>query len=411
MPRNLHFSEMIKDIAAPAAARWPSAMAPRIHVSVIGAAGGTRGWRLKAVITLPGQKPVERWKRLNKTLAYSAQSRDTAREEFARLLVAEFAAVGAPSFADLANQFFASAAGRALAEGSRATLRRHIDHDVLPHIGALAPIKITHHDCQRVIDAGAAAGYAATSLRRIRFAMSKLFSFALKEGICTVNPVKRMEPQPKGGGTTVRTVTDDQYRAVLRAATGTPWRLVIELLAASWIRRGELCGLQWGDVDFIAHTLMVRRAVWQTSRTHGVKPPKTKAGLRPIVLPAATITLLQAHQAAQRKWLGEVAARDVRADDFIFQRAVGGYLLPSTVSHAISDFMRAAGVPPGLGPHALRHTGASLAMAENADPRAVADRLGHSSVATTLDLYVHPSRPAQVGLADIMARKAANFAE
>jgi integrase len=260
-----------------------------------------------------------------------------------------------------------------------------------------------------VIDAAAAMGVLPNSLRRIRFAMSKLFSYAVAEGICLVNPCQKMPAQPKADSTTARTLTDQQYRDVLVAARETVWRLVVEVLHATWIRRGELCGLQWQDVDFANRTLMVRRAVWQTGRAHGVKPPKTKSGTRPIVLPQPIVDLLVTHRAAQSVYLREVAERDVRPTDYIFQRAAGGYLLPTTVSHAVSDLFRAAGVPAGLGPHALRHTGASLAMSYNADPRAVADRLGHSSVATTLDLYVHPSRPAQVGLADIMERKAAEL--
>ena len=387
-----------------------SMLAPRIHVSVIAMSGGQKGWRLKAIISLPGQKPLTRWKRLDARAAYSAHSREAARERFTGTLTTEFATMAPPAFSDLALQFFASAAARALADGSLATLRRHIERDVLPHIAALEPAKITHHDCQRVIDAAAAAGVKPNSLRRIRFAMSKLFSYALAEGICLVNPTTRMPAQPKAAGTTARVLTDAQYRDLLRAAEGKQWRLVIEVLHGTWIRRGELCGLQWGDVDFAARTLMVRRAVWQAGKHHGVKPPKTKAGTRPIVLPQAIADQLAAHRAAQQIWLREVAERDVTAEDHIFQRATGGYLLPTTVSHAIGDFMRAAGLPAWIGAHALRHTGATLAMAHSADPRAVADRLGHASVATTLDLYVHPSRPAQVGLADIMARKAEELA-
>jgi integrase len=372
--------------------------------------GGRKGWRLKATITIPGRKTTERWHRLDAASGYTAHSREAAREAFTARLAAEFDAVVPQTFTDLAVQFFAGAAARALAQGSLATLRWHITRDVLPHLGTLEPIRITHHDCQRVIDAAATAGTKPNSLRRIRFAMSKLFSYAVAEGICLANPCQKMPPQPKSDSTTARTLTDAQYRAVLTAASGTSWRLVIEVLHATWIRRGELCGLQWADIDFANRTLMVRRAVWQTGKTYGIKAPKTRAGTRPIVLPQAIAEALAAHQATQAAWLAEVAERAVRAEDFVFQRPIGGHLMPTTVSHAVADFMRRAGVPAGLGPHALRHTGASLAMSFNADPRAVADRLGHSSVATTLDLYVHPSRPAQVGLADIMAQKAAELA-
>jgi integrase len=373
--------------------------------------GGAKGWRLKGVITLPGQSPLTRWKRLTPREAYSAHTREAARDAFLEGLAIEFNSGAVPTFTDLAHQFYASAQARALAEGSLATLRRHIDRDVLPHIGTLEPARITHHDCQLVIDAAAAAGYEPNSLRRVRFAMSKLFSFAMAEGICQVNPTTGMPTQPKATGTTELALTAAQYRDVLRAADGTPWRLVIEFIHATWMRRGELCGLQWGDIDFTNRTVIVRRAVWQTGRACGIKPPKTKAGNRPIVLPQAIADRLAEHRDAQQAWLRDVAERDCRPDDFVFQRAVGGHLLPTTVSHAISDCMRAAGLPARVGAHALRHTGASIAMALGSDPRAVADRLGHASVATTLDLYVHPSRQAQIGLADIMAKAAHLAAE
>jgi integrase len=382
---------------------------PSIHTTLLPAGGGRKGWRVRAIIRMPGQLPAERWHRLTAKEGWSKHTREGAREDFERLVLTQFQSVAPPDIHVLTAQFMASPLAGALSIASLHTLQWHLNHDILPIIGSMAPNAINEKHCQQVIDVARRAGKKPNTLRRIKFAMSKLFTHAEREGIVRVNPCKKMTPIAKqpGGGT--RILTDDQYRAALGFATGQ-WRVVMELLHATWIRRGELCGLQWDDIDFAQGVMHIRRSVYQVGTQHGTKPPKTNSGTRGIVLPARLLDVLRTHRAAQAQWRRDIDPTWADSDPalyaepqpcHVFQRVAGGYLLPTTVSHAIGDIFKRAGLPAGMGPHALRHTGASRAMAANFDPRAVADRLGHASVTTTLDLYVHPQRAVQQRLADL----------
>ena len=106
----------------------------------------------------------------------------------------------------------------------------------------------------------------------------------------------------------------------------------------------------------------IRRSVYQVGKQHGVKPPKTNSGARGIMLPARLLDVLRAHRAAQAQWRRDIDPTWADSDPalyaepvpcHVFQRVPGGYLLPTTVSHAIGDIFKRAGLPPGLGPHGV----------------------------------------------------------
>ena len=168
------------------------------------------------------------------------------------------------------------------------------------------------------------------------------------------------------------------------------------------MRRGELCGLQWADIDLAQRVITVRRSIWQAGAKCGAKQPKTQAGLRGIAITQSLADELAALHARGAIHVLDTTGRPIHPSDWVFQRPDGGHFLPVTVSHAVSDLLRAAGCGVGISSHALRHTGATRAMAKNVNPRVVADRLGHASVSTTLDLYVHPNLAEQRALAELM---------
>ena len=375
-----------------------------IHVKVIEVrkAGRVR-WRLRAVINVTGQKRDERWRWLAPHEEATDFTRERARMQFHADLSAETHAITPDSFRALAEQFFASPEAQALASGSRATLRRHIEHDVHPVLGPIRPGEITVQHCHQVIARAMANGYATNSLRRIRFAMSKVMTWAEVGGRMQDNPSKRLPRIEKArGAAATRTVTPEQYAAALQRSEGTPWHIVLQLLAATWMRRGELCGLQWTDIDFNQNVISVRRSIAQIGARCEVKAPKTRAGLRGIAITQSLADELRAQKEKVAKHVADTAGRTMVESDYVFMRPDGGHYLPTTVSHAVSDILRAVGCAVGIASHALRHTGATRAMAKNVNPRVVADRLGHSSVTTTLDLYVHPNLAEQRALAELM---------
>ena len=154
------------------------------------------------------------------------------------------------------------------------------------------------------------------------------------------------------------------------------------------LRRGELLGLRWQDVDLDGGKLAVRQSLEQT-KAGGLafKQPKTQKGRRVVTLPPIAVEALRRHradQARERLLLGP-AYED---HGLVLAQADGRPVNPEDVTRAFKRLARKAGVRP-LSLHKLRHTHATLLLGANVHPKVVSERLGHATVGITLDTYSH----------------------
>jgi len=143
------------------------------------------------------------------------------------------------------------------------------------------------------------------------------------------------------------------------------------------MRRGELLALCWGDVDWNSRRVWVRRNV-----THrGVfQEPKTRGSVRAIAMPATLATALREHQ---------MASRFKDSEDLIFSTEKGTTIDGHNFVHRVFDpALRQAGLPK-IRFHDLRHSFASLLIAQGEHPKLISEQLGHASVQITLDRYGH----------------------
>jgi integrase len=163
------------------------------------------------------------------------------------------------------------------------------------------------------------------------------------------------------------------------------WRLA----AQTGMRRGELLGLRWSDVDLDAGRIAVRQQLLRGGERIAFGPPKTKAGRRSIKLDTVTVDVLRSHRAHQnehgRLKLGQAYRSDL---DLVFARLDGSAHDPDVVSQQFEAASKRAGVKR-IRFHDIRHTHASLALQAGIHPKVVQERLGHSSIAVTLDRYSH----------------------
>jgi integrase len=155
------------------------------------------------------------------------------------------------------------------------------------------------------------------------------------------------------------------------------------LLAATGVRRGEALALRWADVDLEAKRIAIRRSLTPDLR---FEEPKSGSA-RTLGLDERTAMVLREHrrhQAAERLAMGRAYAEH----DLLFANHLGEPLHAGSISQQFAVRVRRAGVPK-LRMHDLRHTHASLMLAAGVHPKVVSDRLGHSSISITLDLYSH----------------------
>jgi integrase len=177
--------------------------------------------------------------------------------------------------------------------------------------------------------------------------------------------------------------------------------------ATTGLRRGEALGLSWDDVDLEMARVSVHRTLGQVSDYRagdtGVAwgTPKTARGRRAISLDPETVAVLRSHRTRQLEQR-LLAGADYRDQDLVFAGRAGEPLLPKVVSNQFRKAVARHDMPY-LSVHGLRHSWATLALQAGIHPKIGQERLGHSTIAITLDIYSHVNRAMDADAANAVA--------
>lgn len=211
--------------------------------------------------------------------------------------------------------------------------------------------------------------------------------------LIVANPAERVQP-PKARKPKRRSYDDEQTKILLEnlellSSEDTKYKVAIILTVFTGVRLGELMGLEWTDVDFKNGIISINRSS-QYLADMGVftKVPKTESSIREIAIHEFIISLLEEYKLwyeEQKSIYGELWTNS----DRLFVQADGKPMHPSTISKWFVKYVGQIGLPV-INFHGLRHTNASLLVAQNIDIAVISARLGHAQISTTLDFYVHP---------------------
>jgi integrase len=167
------------------------------------------------------------------------------------------------------------------------------------------------------------------------------------------------------------------------------------LAGNSGMRRGEVLGARWPDLNLATNQLCIRQTIISVDYEIVRSTPKTPYSRRSIALDTGTVAALRAHQVRQNetKTMVGVAYAD---EGLIFSRADGSPIHPDRFTQIFDKHVKNSGLPR-IRLHDLRHTHATIALEAGVHPKVVSERIGHSSVAFTLDIYSHaiPSMEAE----------------
>jgi integrase len=168
------------------------------------------------------------------------------------------------------------------------------------------------------------------------------------------------------------------------------------------MRRAEVLGLRWADVDLRAGHLSVTQTITASNHRLIIGPTKTARSRRRIELDPETVDVLRRHRKAQAEERLAIGAGWVD-HDLVFCRVDGEPVHPDWFTRYFVRLESRLDVPQIRGPHDLRHTWATLALKAGVHPKVVSDRLGHSTIAITLDIYSHVSPALDADAANTVA--------
>jgi integrase len=230
------------------------------------------------------------------------------------------------------------------------------------------------------------AGLAPATVRKIHSTLHKAFAQALSDGLIPRNAaaIKAPRPEPEE----MHPLSADETSALLKAARGERFEALYVLAITTGLRRGELLGLRWRDVDLEHSVLRVGRALVREGGRYRLGETKTKRGHRSIRLTSQAVSALGAHRKRQLEERIRLAGL-YEDHDLIFATQKGTPLNPENlVKRSFKPLLERAGLPE-IRFHDLRHTCATLLLGRSVHPKLVQELLGHATIAMTLDTYSH----------------------
>ena len=284
---------------------------------------------------------------------------------------------------------------------SHQTYRGYIDNHIKPNIGDIPLGKLSSLHLQKLYKKLLAGGrverieaksqpkgLSAKTVRNINQVISSAMDFAKDQKLISSNPTDGCA-LPKPEHKEMKTLPVEQLTSFLREAkeSGVFELYYIEL--ATGLRRGELLGLKWEDIDLAQGSLRVQRQIARINGEVIEAPLKTKNAYRTLPLSADAVGVLQ----EQRKKSGN--------SPYVFPSPTGGPISPDSVLHMLHRILKRAGLSK-VRFHDLRHTVATLALQNGVDIKTVSGMLGHYSAGFTLDTYTHVTTSAKKEAANTM---------
>jgi integrase len=278
--------------------------------------------------------------------------------------------------------------GKGLKDTTAANYHRYVHGDIVPSwLGQMKLTDIRRHHINVYAAELIAAGRGPTTVRRILTRLGTIFATALKDELIGANPVVGAD-RPVLPDAPVKVWEPDDVRTFLMRCAQHRLGAIFEIAVLTGLRRGELTGMRWSDVDLVARKITVRRNRVTVDGKITEHSTKTRAGLRTIPLSEAAVGSLLTWQLRQGQE-AEAAAEAWHGTGYVFANELGRPLDPAYATRLFQVIRRQGEPLPELSFHGLRHCAASLMLASGADISVVSKLMGHASIGVTSDVYGH----------------------
>ena len=277
---------------------------------------------------------------------------------------------------------------------SHQTYCGYIDNHIKPNIGKIPLEKLTSLELQKfykkLLEKGRvdrleskhqAKGLSPKTVRNLHQIIASAMKLAKEQRLILADPTEGCA-LPRLEHREMQTLPVEQLQSFLREAKDSGMFELYYLELATGLRRGELLGLKWEDIDLERGDLRVRRQIARINGEVVEAPLKTKNAYRTLPLAEDTVSILL----EQKEKVG--------GSPWVFPSPTGGPISPDSVLHMLHRVLKRAGLPR-IRFHDLRYTFATLALQNGVDVKTVSGMLGHFSVGFTLDTYAHVTTASQ----------------
>jgi len=262
------------------------------------------------------------------------------------------------------------------------TIRTHI----VPALGTVPVQKLTPTHLETFYAEERAAGCGERTLEVCHLRLSQALDQALRQGLVARN-VTRVVTAPRSHPEEMKTWTAVEAQQFLEVASQSVYGPIWLVSLFTGMRRGELLGLRWQDVDWERSVLSVRQGVSLLNGTPEEGGLKSKSARREVPIEPEVVAALREHRAKQNERRLALGAT-WQDHDLILASAVGTPINPNNLYRDYNRLVALAGVDR-IRIHDQRHTHVTLALQAGANLKAVSKRVGHARASTTLDLYAH----------------------
>lgn len=252
-----------------------------------------------------------------------------------------------------------------LAQTTMDGYKNYIDNHIIPFLGELKLNKLKPINIQKFYNSERDKNFSETTILQEHRILHRAFKKALGDGLISRNPCDGVDaPSPEGYKPTI--YTEQQYSDLLNKLKGHRMEAIILLAGMCGLRRGELLGLCWEDIDTTAATVCVKRAIVPTSKGIITKDPKNKTSSRTISIPSSI----------------SMALKRLRGIGKLFTRKNGKDYNPGSVSRYFKEFLEVNGLPH-IRLHDLRHFNGTMMLKYGVTEREASARMGHSNLMMT----------------------------
>ncbi len=276
---------------------------------------------------------------------------------------------------------------------------------LIPHFGSIPLLSLQPQHIQKyyakALDSGrrdGKGGLSASTVRKHHRVLFEALRYGVKHEIITRNVAEAVDP-PRAQVKEMQIWNAHEIECFLEEAKSTPYYALFHLDLFSGLRRSEILGLKWADMDFMFGQLSVNRSLHQlTDGRYVFRPPKTAKGRREVSLTPLSLKVMQEYYEEQ-KTLYTTLGIPFSDERLVFCHIENGKpLRPNTITRAWTSIGEKAGLKH-IRLHDCRHSHASLLLKQGVHPKIVSERLGHSSVQITLDTYSHVTPGLQAAAA------------